>query len=177
MSKLSMHAITAPMFVTLLNNLNTWLDKAEEYAKTKKFDMEVLLSARLAPDMLPLRGQIHIATAWAKNCQCRLAGQTPPDFAESDMATIEGIRGRIARTIDVVKSISAAELEGSAERIINYNLGPEIKMSQPGVEYFTRVALPNFYFHVTTAYDILRHNGLQLGKQDFLAGAVELPKT
>jgi hypothetical protein len=176
MNKLSMYAITTPMFVTLLNNLNTWLDKAEELATAKKFDMEVLLSARLAPDMLPLRGQIHLATAWAKNCQCRLAGQTPPDFPDTDV-TLEQLRARIARAIDIVKSISAADLEGAEARTINYNLGPSIKMSQSGVDYFTKMALPNFYFHLTAAYAILRHNGLALGKQDFLAGAFELPKT
>ena len=174
MSKLSIHTISAPIYVALLNNLNAWLDKAEEYAKAKKFDIEVLLSARLAPDMLPLRGQIHLATAWAKNCQCRLAGQTPPDYPDTDI-TLEQLRARIARTIDIVKSISAADLEGADARIVNYNLGPEIKMSQPGVDYFTRMALPNFYFHITTAYDILRHNGLALGKPDFLAGVIELP--
>lgn len=174
MSKFSIHTISAPIYVALLNNLNAWLDKAEEYAKAKKFDIEVLLSARLAPDMLPLRGQIHLATAWAKNCQCRLAGQTPPDYPDTDI-TLEQLRARIARTVDIVKSISAADLEGADARIVNYNLGPEIKMSQPGVDYFTRMALPNFYFHITTAYDILRHNGLALGKPDFLAGVIELP--
>ncbi len=174
MSKFSMHAISAPIYVALLNNLNAWLDKAEDYAKAKKFDIEALLSARLAPDMLPLRGQIHLATAWAKNCQCRLAGQTPPDYPDTDV-TLEQLRARIARTIDIVKSISATDLEGADARIVNYNLGPEIKMSQPGVDYFTRMALPNFYFHITTAYDILRHNGLPLSKPDFLAGMIELP--
>ena len=174
MSKLSVHTISAPIYVALLNNLNAWLDKAEEYAKAKKFDIEVLLQARRAPDMLPLRGQIHLATAWAKNSQCRLAGQTPPDYPDTDI-TLEQLRARIARTIDIVKSISVADLEGADARIVNYNLGPEIKMSQPGVDYFTRMALPNFYFHITTAYDILRHNGLQLGKPDFLAGMIELP--
>jgi uncharacterized protein len=174
MSKLSMHSITAPMYVTLLNNLNTWLDKAEDLAKAKKFDIEVLLSARLAPDMLPLRGQINLATAWAKNCQCRLAGQTPPDFPDTDVS-LEQLRARVARAIDVVKSISAADLDGAEARTINYNLGPSIKMSQSGIDYFTKMALPNFYFHITTAYDILRHNGLAIGKQDFLAGAFEVP--
>ena len=174
MSKLSVHAISAPIYVALLNNLNTWLDKAEEYAKAKKFDMEVLLLSRLAPDMLPLRGQIHLATAWAKNCQCRLAGQTPPDYPDTDI-TLEQLRARIARTIDIVKSISAADLEGADARVVNYNLGPEIKMSQAGVDYFTRMALPNFYFHITAAYAILRHNGMQLSKPDFLAGMIELP--
>jgi hypothetical protein len=174
MTKLSMHALSAPMYVTLLNNLNTWLDKAEEVATAKKFDMEALLSARLAPDMLPLRGQIHLATAWAKNCQCRLAGQTPPDFPDTDV-TMEQLRARIARAIDIVKSISAADLEGADAKTINYNLGPAIKMSQSGIDYFTKMALPNFYFHVTMAYAILRHNGIPLGKQDFMAGAFEVP--
>jgi hypothetical protein len=176
MSKLSMHAITAPMYVTLLNNLNTWLDKGEELATAKKFDIEALLSARLAPDMLPLRGQIHLATAWAKNCQCRLAGQTPPDFPDTDVS-LDQLRARIARAIDIVKSISAVDLDGADARTINYNLGPSIKMSQSGLDYFTKMALPNFYFHVTAAYAILRHNGVALGKTDFLAGAFEVPAT
>jgi len=177
MSKLSMHSITAPTFVTILNAMNMWLDKAEEYAKEKKFDVDVLLSSRLAPDMLPLRNQIGFATAWAKNCQCRLANQTPPDFPDTDLATMETIRARIARAIDIVKSISAADLEGAEVRTINYNLGPTMKMSQSGLDYFNRMALPNFYFHATAAYAILRHNGLTLGKQDFMAGMIELPKT
>jgi hypothetical protein len=175
MSKLSMHSITAPTFVTLLNAMNMWLDKAEEYAKEKKFDVDVLLGSRLAPDMLPLRGQINLATAWAKNCQCRLAGQTPPDFPDTDVS-LDQLRARIARAIDIVKSISAADLEGAEDRTINYNLGPTMKMSQSGLDYFNRMALPNFYFHVTTAYAVLRHNGLILGKQDFMAGMIELPK-
>lgn len=174
MSKLNMHAISAPIYVALLNNLNTWLDKAEALAAEKKFDIEVLLTSRLAPDMLPLRGQIHIATAWAKNSQCRLAGQTPPDFADTDI-TLEQLRARIARTLDIVHSISEKDLEGSESRTIEYKLGPEIKMSQTGLDYLTRMALPNFYFHLTTAYDILRHNGMSLGKQDFLAGMFEIP--
>lgn len=175
MTKLSMHAITAPTYVTLLNALNMWLDKAEEFAKTKNIDMDVLLSSRLAPDMLPLRNQIGFSTAWAKNCQCRLAGQTPPDFPDTDLANMESIRARIARAIDIVKSISAADLDGAEDRTINYNLGPTMKMSQSGLDYFNRMALPNFYFHITAAYAILRHNGLAIGKQDFMAGMIELP--
>ncbi len=175
MTKLSMHAITAPTYVTLLNALNMWLDKAEEYAKEKKIDIDVLLSSRLAPDMLPLRNQIGFSTAWAKNCQCRLAGQTPPDFPDADLANMEGIRARIARAIDIVKSISAADLDGAEDRTINYNLGPTMKMSQSGLDYYTKMALPNFYFHMTAAYAILRHNGLAIGKQDFMAGMIELP--
>ena len=175
MTKLSMHAISAPMYIALLNNLNAWLDKAEENAATKKFDIEVLLSARLAPDMLPLRAQIQQATAWAKNSQTRLAGQTPPDYPDTDV-TLEQLRARIARTIDIVKSISAAELEGAESKTVTYNIGPEFKLSQTGADYFTRMALSNFYFHIVTAYAILRHNGVPIGKRDFLEGAIELPK-
>jgi hypothetical protein len=166
---ISMHALSAPIYTAMLNNLNAWLDKAEALASEKKFDIDVLLSARLAPDMFPLRGQIQIATAWAKNSQCRLAGQTPPDFPDTDV-TLEQLRTRIARALDIVQSFDAKALEGSETRIVNYNLGPEIKMSQPGFDYLTKVALPNFWFHVSAAYAILRHNGVPLGKVDFLTG-------
>lgn len=172
---ISMHALSAPTYVALLNNMNTWLDKAEEYSKEKKFDIEVLLSARLAPDMIPLRGQIHIATSFAKNSQCRLAGETPPDFTEADIQTLEQIRARITRTLDIVQSYDAKALEGSDTREVTVNLGPEIKMTMNGFDFLTRMALPNFWFHVTTAYDILRHNGVSLGKQDFLAGMFTIP--
>lgn len=171
---ISMHALSAPIYVAMLNNLNAWLDKAEAVAAEKKFDMEVLLSARLAPDMLPLRGQIHIATAWAKNSQCRLAGDTPPDFPDTDV-TLEQLRARIARSLDIVQSYDEKALAGAETRTVTFNLGPEIKMSQTGLDYLTKLALPNFWFHVTTAYDILRHNGVSLGKQDFLVGMFDIP--
>jgi uncharacterized protein len=175
MGQVSIHAASAPMFVALMNNLNTWLEKAEAYASEKKFDSAVLAQARLAPDMLPLTAQIDIATAWAKNCMYRLAGQTPPDYPASE-ANIPALKTRIARALDDVQSISAKDLEGAGERMVAFNLGPEVKMNMTGSDYLFRVALPNFYFHVTTAYDILRHNGLIIGKQDFLMGAFEIPK-
>ncbi|HWA00460.1 MAG TPA: DUF1993 domain-containing protein [Caulobacterales bacterium] len=175
MGQVSIHAASVPMFVALMNNMNTWLEKAEAYATEKKFDVNVLASARLAPDMLSLAGQVDIATAWAKNCMYRLAGQTPPDYAASE-PTIAALKARIARALDDVQSISAKDLEGSDSRIVNFNLGPDIKMSLSGSDYLFKLALPNFYFHVTTMYDILRHNGLMIGKQDFLMGAFEVPK-
>jgi hypothetical protein len=171
---ISMHALSAPIYVALLNNLNAWLDKAEALAIEKKFDIEVLLSARLAPDMFDLRRQIQVATGWAKNCQCRLAGQTPPDFPDTER-TIAELRARIARTLDIVQSITEKDLQGSETRTVEYNLGPDFKMSQPGLEYLTRVALPTFWFHVVTAYDILRHNGVTLGKQDYMVGLFSVP--
>lgn len=175
MSNLNMHALSAPIYVAMLNNLSSWLDKAEALATEKKFDIDVLLSARLAPDMIDLRGQIHIATSWAKNSQCRLAGETPPDYSDADIKTLEQLRARITRTLDIVQSFDAKALEGSDTREITVQLGPEIKLTQPGFDYLTKLALPNVWFHLTTAYAILRHNGVPLGKQDFLAGMFTIP--
>lgn len=170
----TLHDASAPTFVALLTNLNSWLDKAEALATAKKFDIENLLGARLAPDMLPLRAQIHIATAWAKNAMCRAAGQTPPDFPDTDV-TLAQLRARVTRAIDIVQSISAKDFEGAAERPVAFTLGPEIKLTLPGSDYVIGVAMPNFYFHITTAYDILRHNGVDLGKRDFMVGTFKMP--
>ena len=170
----TLHQASAPMFVALLTNLNTWLDKAEAYAKAKNFDIENLLAARLAPDMLPLRSQIHIASAWAKNAMCRAAGQTPPDFPDTDV-TLAQLKARIQRAIDIVQSVSPKDFEGAVERPVTFNLGPEIKLTLPGADYVMNVAMPNVYFHVVTAYDILRHNGLDLGKRDFMIGMFKMP--
>jgi uncharacterized protein len=174
MTEFNMHAASAPMFVVLLNNLNTWLDKAEALAAEKKFDIENLLASRLAPDMLPLRGQIQLSTAFAKNTMCRLAGQTPPDYPDTDV-TLAQLRARIARTLDIVQSISAVDLKDAATRPITFGMGPDIKLTLPGADYLVKFALPNFYFHTVTAYDILRHNGLELGKKDFMIGAFDIP--
>ncbi len=170
----TLHQASAPTFVALLNNLNTWLDQADEFAKAKKIDVDVLLNSRLAPDMLPLSAQVNIASAWAKNAMCRAAGQTPPDFPDTDK-TLAQLKARITRALDIVHSVSAKDFEGAAERPITFNLGPEIKLTLPGAEYVMNVALPNVYFHVVTAYDILRHNGLELGKKDFMAGMFKIP--
>ena len=117
-----------------------------------------------------------IAVAFAKNSQCRLAGQTPPDFPQTD-TTYDLIKARLAQTIDIVQSIGPKDLEDAATRTITYKLGPDLTMSQNGLDYLVTFCLPNFYFHATTAYDILRHNGLNIGKMDFLAGAFDVPST
>jgi hypothetical protein len=174
MSKLSLHAASAPMFTILLTNLNTWLDKAEAHAKAKNIDVDVLLSSRLVADMLPLRNQINFATAFAKNTMCRLAGETPPDYPDTDV-TIAQLRARITRTLDIVQSMPPAAVDAAEERDITFGLGPDVKVTLTGTEYLLRFALPNFYFHLTTAYDILRENGVLLGKQDFIAGAFAIP--
>lgn len=174
MTKLSLHGASAPMFTIMLNNLSAWLDKAEAHAAAKKIDVDVLLSSRLVADMLPLRAQIQVATGFAKNAMSRLAGETPPDFADTDV-TLAQLRARIARTLDIVASAPATVVDANDTRDITFGVGGDRKMTLSGTEYLFRFALPNFYFHITTAYNILRENGVDLGKADFLAGAVDLP--
>ena len=163
---LDMHSASVPVFVRMLGNLVAWLDKAEAHAAAKKFDPGVFLTARLAPDMLPLPTQIQIACDAAKFCVARLAGSEGPVFAD-DEKTIADLRQRVARTIDYLKSVPVAQIVGSDARDISVprRAGP-IVMS--GEAYLKHFALPNFYFHVTTTYALLRHNGVELGKIDFL---------
>lgn len=163
-----MHAASADVFVRMLNALSGVLDKAEAHAKAKKFDFDVLLNSRLAPDMFTLTGQIQLATAFAKNAVCRLAGQTPPDYPDTDV-TLAQLRARIDRTLDIVGSIDPKALEGSDTREVTVRVGPDQTMTMSGRDYLLGFALPNFYFHVTMAYAILRHNGVELGKRDYMA--------
>ncbi len=165
MATLSLYAATAPVFTAMLDNLSAWLDKAEAHANKTGIDAETLLTKRLADDMLPLSGQISLMTAFAKNTMRRLAGEAPPDFPDVEK-TLADFRARIARARDIVVTTDAEKLD--ATRKINVRTGPETTVDLTGVEYLTLFALPNFFFHATTAYDILRHNGVDLGKRDFL---------
>ncbi len=167
MSTIDLHAATAPLFIAMLKNVSLWLDKAEAFAAAKGFDAETLLQARLAPDMLPLAGQLAMATAFPKNCMCRLAGETPPDFPDVEK-TIADHRARIARSIAIVSGIGPDKLKDAATRELDIRVGPDTSMKLTGDRYVSYFVLPNFYFHVATAYDILRHNGVDLGKRDFL---------
>ena len=163
-----LHAASADVFTRMLNSLSGVLDKGEAHAKAKKYDFDVLLSARLAPDMFPLTFQIQLATAFAKNTMCRLAGQEPPDFPDTDV-TLAQLRARIDRTLDIVHSIDAKALEGADARQVTFRTGPDSSMTVPGRDYLLHFAMPNFYFHITMAYAILRHNGVELGKRDYMA--------
>jgi hypothetical protein len=154
------------MYVALLNNLNTWLDKAEELAKAKKFDIEVLLSARLAPDMFPLSRQIQIASDAAKGCVARLAGAEVPSWPDTE-TTFPELEARVAKTIAFVKGFTATQIDGSEERSVLLKMRSG-DMTFRGQDYLFKLTLPNFYFHITTAYDILRHNGVEVGKMDYL---------
>jgi uncharacterized protein len=166
--KVSMHALSVDVFTHTLGNLSWILEKAAASAAQRKFDPNILLAARLAPDMLPLTRQVQIAGDIAKNAVARLAGQEPPRFEDTE-TSIEQLRARLARTQDFLKSVPASALEGSETRDIKLPAG-ERTLQFKGLEFLQRFAIPNVFFHVTTAYNILRHNGVELGKRDFLAG-------
>ena len=166
--KFSMHAMSVDVFANALGNLSWVLEKAAASAAQRKFDPAVLLAARLAPDMLPLTRQVQIASDIAKNSVARLAAQDPPRFEDTE-TTIEQLRARLARAIDYLRSIPASALEGAETRDIKVPTG-ERTLEFKGLEFLQRWAIPNVFFHVVTAYDILRHNGVELGKADFLRG-------
>ena len=167
--KISMHALSAEMFAHTLDNLSRILEKAANSAAQRKFDPGVLLAARLAPDMFPLTRQVQLAGDIAKNSVARLAGQEPPRFEDNE-TSIEQLRARLARTIDFLCSVPASALEGSETRDIKLP-GGERTLEFKGLPFLQHWAIPNVFFHVATAYDILRHNGVELGKRDFLGGS------
>ena len=157
-----------PIFVRMLGNIDGWLDKAEAHAAEKKFEPSVYLGARLAPDMLSFTQQIQIACDTAKFCVARLAGSEGPKFEDNE-TTLAELRQRVRKTIDYVQSVPAAQVDGSDDREISVprRAGPIL---MKGEMYLKHFALPNFFFHVTTVYALLRHNGVNLGKSDYLAG-------
>lgn len=161
-----MHAFSAPTFARMLRNLSAMLAKAEAHAKAKNFDPAVLLNDRLAPDMFTLTRQVQIATDHAKGAMARLAGKQPEVIPDTD-TTIADLQARIAKVIAIVESITPAQLEGADKREISIKI-PNQELKFSGIDYLNGWALPNFYFHMTMAYAILRHNGVELGKRDFL---------
>jgi hypothetical protein len=163
---LSMYQASIPAFVQMLNNLSAILDKAEAHAANSKIDPEVLLNYRLAPDMLPFVRQIQIAADLAKGAAARLAGVEVPKHDDIEK-TFADLKARLAKTAAFVQSFKPIEIDGSEDREINLTLG-EHTMSFKGQPYLVHFVMPNFYFHCTTAYDILRHCGVELGKRDFI---------
>jgi hypothetical protein len=165
----SMSQASIPVFEQGLNALTGFLTKAEEYAAAKKIDASVLLGMRLAPDMFPLVRQVQVVSDMAKNGSARLAGVEPPKFEDTE-TTIAQLKARIQKALDFVKTVDAKQIDAAADREITFPLGPEHKGHMKGSDYLNHFVLPNYYFHLTTAYDILRHCGVDLGKLDFLAG-------
>jgi hypothetical protein len=162
----SIYVLSIDIFTSALENLSTLLEKGAAHAAARKFDSTVLFNSRLAPDMFPLSRQVQIACDLAKNSAARLAALEPPRFEDHEK-TIEELRARIAKTIDYLKSIPPSALEGCEAREIKVPAG-ERTLEFKGLGFLQRWAIPNVFFHVTTAYNILRHNGVEIGKRDFL---------
>jgi len=163
---IAVYDLTVPVFTRMLTNLLAIMDKAEANAAERKFDTAVLADARLAPDMIPFRGQVMIATDHAKGCVSRLAGREVPSWPDTEK-TFEELRARIGKALDLLSTIQPADLEGSETRDVVLKLGGN-EVQQNGLDYVLHRALPNFYFHVTTAYAILRANGTPIGKRDYI---------
>jgi hypothetical protein len=166
---MSMSRALIPSLEIGLNALSAILDKAQAYADAKRFDSAVLLNTRLFPDMFPLTRQVQIACDLAKIGGARLAGVEPPKHEDNEK-TIAELKERITKTLAFVRTLDGAKIDGAGEREITFPLGPEHKGQMRGADYLNHFVLPNFYFHLTTAYGILRHCGVELGKSDFLAG-------
>ncbi len=170
---LSMYQASVPAFQRTLKALDAILDKAAANAQERNFDPAILVSARLAPDMYPLARQVQMASDHAKGCPARLAGVDVPSFADTEKDLPE-LKARIAKTLDFIGTLTPAQIDGSEDRPISLNAGKRV-LSFTGQNYLVFFALPNFYFHVTTAYAILRHNGVPIGKLDFMGAAQGAP--
>jgi hypothetical protein len=165
--KISVPDVTVDTFVNTLSALSGLLDKAQANAQARKFDPAVLVNARLAPDMFPLSRQVQIACDLAKNGCSRLAGVEPPVYADTEQ-TIDELKARIAKTVEYLKSIPRSAFEGAEDRDLKVPAGPEVVLDFKGLDFVQTWAIPNVFFHVTTVYAILRHNGVDVGKRDFL---------
>jgi uncharacterized protein len=163
---MSIYDATIPVFEQLLGSLSAIVDKAKAYAEARKIDGPALISARLRPDMFTFSRQVQATCDWAKNIGARLAGAEPPKFEDSE-TTFDELKARIVKTLDYLRGLKRQDVEAGAERMVVFPLGPN-KMKMKGSDYLWHLGLPNFYFHLTTAYGILRHNGVELGKRDFL---------
>jgi uncharacterized protein len=165
----SMSQASLPALEMGLNALSAILDKAAAYAAAKKIDSKVLLNTRLAPDMFSLLQQVQSATDLAKNGASRLAGVEPPRYEDTE-TTMDELKARVAKTLAYLKSVDSKQIDAAADRQLTFPLGPKHKGEMKGGDYLNHFMLPNFYFHLTAAYAILRHCGLELGKADYLAG-------
>ena len=163
---ISMYQASVPVFNRMLNNLAAVLEKGAAHAAAKKIDPAVLVNGRLYPDMFPLSKQIQIAADTAKGCVARLAGQEPPKYEDSE-ATFADLVARINKTVAYVNTFKPEQIDGSEGKTITLQMRSGA-LTFLGMPYLLDFVYPNFYFHVTTAYGILRHSGVEVGKQDFL---------
>lgn len=163
---LTMHQASVPIMLQMFGSLTAIIDKAAAHCEARGIDPTVLVNYRLAPDMLPFKSQIQIMTDQAKGAVSRLAGVDIPSYADTE-TSFDDLKARIAKTADYVKSFKPEQIDGSEDREVVLKIGPtELKLT--GRQYFLHFFLPNFYFHASTAHDILRHAGVQIGKRDFI---------
>ncbi|MBM0204549.1 DUF1993 domain-containing protein [Micromonospora sp. STR1s_5] len=171
----SMSQASLPVFQIGLNALSALLDKAAAFAAAKKVDPTVLIQWRLTPDMFALARQVQIVTDQAKNGCARLAGVEPPRFEDNE-TTIDQLLERLSKTLDFLTTLDPTQIDAAAARQITFPLGPTRTGTMRGDDYLNHFVLPNFYFHLTTAYAILRQCGVEVGKTDFL-GAIPITRT
>ena len=167
-----MYNACVPQMRKMLKNLASWIDKAVAHAEAKGFDPEVLLTARLAPDQYTFTRQVQAAADSVKSAAAHLSGRVPPTHPDTEK-TIEELRARINTVLEYVDTVKEADFEGAADRWIKLSFLPGLRVQ--GRDYLNELALPNFYFHVTTAYAILRHNGVDVGKRDFIGSMNLVP--
>ena len=165
---MNLYDATVPVFTKFLGAIEKWLDKAAAYADQKKFDPEILMQARLAPDQYPFLRQVQAACDQAKYCVAKLTGKEPPSHPDTEK-TIPEIRARIRTVLDYLKTFKREDFVGAEDRLVKHTWMPA---SLKGGDYLDHFLLPNFHFHLTTAYSILRHNGVDVGKMDYM---VSLP--
>lgn len=161
----SMYELTVPTLLRGFEVLTAYLDKAAAYAAENKIDPAVLLNARLFPDMQPLSAQIQRASDNAKGAITRLTGAATPSFPDNE-TSFDELKERIAKTVALLRDLTPAQFENSDTRIVEFRIGGAVRLIR-GDKYLVQMLLPNFFFHVTTAHDILRHNGLKIGKLDY----------
>lgn len=167
---ISMYSASVPVFTRMLSNLSHFLEKAETNAATRKFDTAVLFADRLAPDMLPFKAQVIIACDAAKLTFARVGGLDAPKFEDTE-TTFAELKERIAKTVAFIKTVKPEDMNGKEDIAVTFKAGP-VERTLSGEDYLKHWATPNVYFHVTTAYNVLRKNGVDLGKIDFLLGKV-----
>ena len=168
---ISMYTASVPVFQHMLRNLGHILDKGEAHAAQRKIDPVVLTTYRLYPDMLPFARQIQIACDACKNAVARVAGVDAPKFEDNE-ATFGELKARVQKTLDFLATVQASALDGTEAKEVTFPVGKDKTRTMTGQAYLTTWALPNMFFHITTAYAILRHNGVELGKSDYLVGGV-----
>jgi hypothetical protein len=164
---MSFYDASVAAYLQLLGSLTGILGKAEAHCKAKNIQPDVLLGARLYPDMLPLTRQVQLVCDFAAKGCARLTGSEVPSTPDTE-TSFEGLRQRLASTIDYVKAFKPAQFDDAAAREVSFPAGPDKIMTMKGQQFLSNFSLPNFYFHAATAHDILRHNGVEIGKRDFM---------